>query len=229
MNNNNNQIAGAILVVGILIAGAILLRGTNAPTNNNNTRTNTNPIGTTQWQGRPVSGDDHITGNPNAEIVIVEYSDLECPFCKVFHNTMRQVLSANDNVAWVYRHYPIPQLHQKAFREAEATECAWEQGGNEAFWNYTDRIFEVTTSNDGLPDTELPNIAGEVGLDVAKFTTCLNSGKYRNKVQADVDDGVKAGVSGTPSSFILQKGKLVAPISGAQPYATVIQMLDSLR
>ena len=107
-------------------------------------------------QMRPVSADEHILGNANAKIVIVEYSDLECPFCKVFHNTMHQVVEkSNGDVAWVYRQYPIPQLHPKAFHEAEATECAWEQGGNKAFWKYIDKLFEITTSNNGLDESRL--------------------------------------------------------------------------
>ena len=107
-------------------------------------------------QIRPVSSEDHILGNKNAKIVIVEYSDLECPFCKVFHNTMHQVVEkSNGDVAWVYRHYPIPQLHKKAFHEAEATECAWEQKGNDGFWKYMDKLFEITTSNDGLDESRL--------------------------------------------------------------------------
>jgi len=105
---------------------------------------------------RPVSSDDHILGNIDAKIIIVEYSDLECPFCKVFHNTMHQVVEKNNpNVAWVFRHYPIPQLHPKAFHEAEATECAWEQGGNKVFWKYMDKLFEVTPSNNGLEESML--------------------------------------------------------------------------
>jgi len=224
---NNQQIAGAIVLAGIIIGGAILLRGTSAPTTNTpgakistakkiglNVKAfntclasgkfkdkiqadiddgvkagvtgtpssfilsagnvvdtipgaqayetvmqkiasagNKQPIAK---QLRPVSPDDHIVGNINAKIIIVEYSDLECPFCKVFHTTMRQVMEkGNGDVAWVYRHYPIPQLHPKAFHEAEATECAWEQGGNEAFWKYTNRLFEITPSNNGLDESEL--------------------------------------------------------------------------
>lgn len=92
---------------------------------------------------RPVTSDDHIVGNINAKIVIVEYSDLDCPFCKSFHNTMHRVVKeSNGDVAWVYRHYPITQLHPNAYQKAEATECAWEQGGNTAFWKYADKVFE---------------------------------------------------------------------------------------
>jgi len=105
---------------------------------------------------KPVSESDHILGNIAAKIIIVEYSDLECPFCKVFHNTMHQVVKEYaGEVAWVYRHFPIASLHPKAFHEAEATECAWEQGGNEVFWKYMDKLFEVTPSNNGLEESLL--------------------------------------------------------------------------
>src|SRR3989338_8278018 len=151
--NSQTQIVGAIIVAGILIAGAILLKGTSAPTT---TGPVANSGGSTSFQMRPVSSDDHILGNINAKIVIVEYSDLECPFCKVFHNTMHQVVEkSNGDVAWVYRQYPIPQLHPKAFHEAEATECAWEQGGNKAFWKYIDKLFEITTANIGFDESRL--------------------------------------------------------------------------
>src|SRR3989338_9462456 len=166
-NKNQGQIVGAVIVAGILIAGAILLKGSGMPTENTSTGNNT---ANTTVQVRPVSSSDHIVGNANAKIVIVEYSDLECPFCKVFHNTMHQIVEAsNGKVAWVYRHYPIAGLHPKAFHESEATECAWEQGGNDAFWKYTDRIFEVTESNNGLEASELPKIAEYVGQNVNAF------------------------------------------------------------
>jgi len=226
-NNNQLQIAGAIVLTGLIVAGAILLKGgTPPPAAPQADNTGTTPVA---LEARPISKEDHITGNTNAKIVILEYSDLECPYCKVFHATMHRVIENNKNVAWVYRHYPIPQLHSKAPHEAEATECAWEQGGNDAFWKYTDRVFEVTTSNDRLDSSELPKIAEYVGLNVASFNTCLASGKYKAKVQADVDDGVTMGVNGTPSSFILVNGKVVGTIPGAQPYETVIQKLNAIK
>lgn len=219
-NNDSKQIAGAILIVGVLIAGAILLKGNSGPIEKTSTL----------FQGRPISREDHILGNQNAKIIVVEYSDLECPFCKSFHNTMHRVVNeSNGDVAWVYRHYPIPQLHAKAFREAEATECAFEQGGNDAFWKYTDRIFEITPSNDGLEESELSKIAEYAGLDKTVFNNCLDSGKFRDKVQADVDDGIKAGVNGTPSSFVLKKGKVVDTFPGALPYAEIMQKIQAVK
>ena len=226
-NKNQGQIVGAVIVAGILIAGAILLKGSGMPTENTSTGNNT---ANTTVQVRPVSSSDHIVGNANAKIVIVEYSDLECPFCKVFHQTMHRIVNDNPGkVAWVYRHYPIPQLHPKAFHEAEATECAFEQGGNDTFWKYTDRIFEITPSNNGLDVIELSKIAEYIGLDMASFDACLDSGKFKDKIQADIDDGVKAGVNGTPSSFILVKGKVVNTIPGAQPYDSVMKMLSEIK
>ena len=228
-NIDQKQIAGAIVIAGIIIGGAILLKGT-MPAGGVPSGAAAAPIKNTTYQGRAVSSSDHILGSMSAKIVIVEYSDLECPFCKVFHNTMHQVVkNSGGKVAWVYRHYPIPQLHPKAFHEAEATECAHEQGGNDAFWKDTDRLFEITQSNDRLDVSELPKIAEYVGLNVASFNSCLESGKTKAKVQADVDDGMKAGVNGTPSSFILVKGKMVDTIPGAQPYEALMQKLGEIK
>ena len=226
-NSDQKPIVGAIIIAGALIAGAILLKGGPQPSPGNPPATN-NGVSATNL--RPVSSNDHILGNMNAKIVIVEYSDLECPYCRVFHDTMHKVVTeSNGSVAWVFRHYPIPQLHSKAFREAEATECAYAQGGNDAFWRYIDRLFEITPSNNGLNDSELPKIAEYIGLNVGAFNNCLEGGKFTGKVQADIDDGVKAGVNGTPSSFILQKGKVIDTIPGAQPFEAVMQRLEAIK
>ena len=221
--------AGAIIIAGIIIGGAILLKDS-LPGDGSGLANIPGDPNSLNVEIRPVSGDDHILGNKNAKIVIVEYSDTECPFCKNFHKTMQEVVKQNDGeVAWVYRHYPIPELHSKAPRQAEATECAYEQGGNTAFWKYIDRMFEVTPSNNGLPDSELENIAEYVGLNSSAFYTCLQSGKYKDKVADDIADGRKAGVSGTPSSLILVNGKVVDRIAGAQPLDIVLQMVNQVK
>ncbi|MCE9549191.1 DsbA family protein [Candidatus Nomurabacteria bacterium] len=216
---NNQQIAGAIIIAGLIIGGAVLLKG-------NNSVSGTKPEDAVE-KIQPVDKTEHILGNPNAKVMIVEYSDTECPYCKMFHATMHEVIKQREGkVAWVYRHYPITQLHQKAFREAEATECAWEQGGNDAFWKYVDEIYVRTQSNDTLDVKELPKIAEFVGLDVAAFNTCLESGKYTEKVQNHFDSGFEAGVRGTPRSVILKNGKVVYTINGAQYLETVLEQVD---
>ena len=218
------------MIAGLLIAGAILLKGNSQQ---NTAATIANPATGADLfanaQIRPVTTNDHIIGSLNAKVVIVEYSDTECPFCKVFQNTLQQVVQKYGNsVAWVYRHYPIAELHSKAPNEADATECAWEQGGNDMFWKYTNEVFATTNSNNSLDPAELPKIAGDLGLNVAQFNTCLSSGKYTSKVQADVDEGQKLGIDGTPTSLILVNGKVVDSILGAEPIDQVESKIDAL-
>jgi protein-disulfide isomerase len=91
----------------------------------------------------PITDEDHIRGNQDAAVKIVEYSDFGCPYCARFHQTMKQVTNNYDasEVAWVYRHFPIPQLHPQAPRLARASECAADLGGQEAFWTFADEVF----------------------------------------------------------------------------------------
>ncbi len=174
---------------------------------------------------RPISADDYVRGPADAKVTIIEYSDLECPFCKRFHPTMQQLVKEYPtNVRWVYRHFPLPQLHQQAPKESEAVECAQEQGKG---WEMIDKIYEVTTSNDGLDLATLPTLAGQIGVrNIAQFNTCLESGKYKAQVDADVADAESAGGRGTPYSVLLGPNGEKVPISGAQPYASVKAIVD---
>lgn len=188
----------AIIVAGLLIAGAIFYRDANPPT------VNTNPGEPVFNAGkvRPVDPKtDHIRGDIKAPITIVEYSDLECPFCRVFSQSMAKVFdkyNKDGKVAWVYRHFPLDNLHQQARPEAIATECAYLLGGNEAFWKLHDKIFTTTSSNDGLDMSLLPTFAKEIGLDEAKFNTCLTDKAIADKVETDYQNGIDIGVTGTP-------------------------------
>lgn len=176
----------------------------------------------------PVTAQDHIRGNPDASVMIVEYSDTECPFCKRFHDTMRQVMDeygATGEVAWVYRHFPLDTLHKKARTEAVALECANEQGGNDAFWKYADRLYEITPSNDGLDSAELPKIATFVGLDASLFSTCLTSGRYDAHIEQEAQNALATGGQGTPWSILITKKGTKAPISGAQPYESITTLI----
>lgn len=173
---------------------------------------------------------DHVRGNKNARILLIEYSDLECPFCKRFHPTAQQAVNEyKGQVAWVYRHFPLDQIHSKADKEAEATECANELGGNDGFWKMTGKIFEVTPSNNGLNLDDLPKLASQIGLDQGKFKSCLDSGKYAARVEEDYQSGIKAGVNGTPGNILLdtKTGKTV-PIPGAVPFENIKSSIDSL-
>lgn len=178
----------------------------------------------------PLQERDHIRGERLARVLLIEYSDLECPFCKRFHPTAQKAVDEyKGEVAWVYRHFPLDQIHSKADKEAEAVECAAELGGEDGFWKLTGKIYEVTPSNNGLNLDDLPKLAGEVGLDQAKFKTCLDSGKYASRVEEDYQSGIKAGVQGTPGNILLdtKTGKTVS-IPGAVPFESLKSSIDSL-
>ncbi len=174
-----------------------------------------------------VTEDDWVRGNKDAKVTIVEFSDTECPYCKRFHPTMKKLIEENQNVKWVYKHFPL-NIHPKAEKEAEAAECAGAIGGADKFWAYLDRIFEITPGNNGLDLAELPNIAEYVGLDREEFQNCLDSGKYAQNVQDDLMEALDAGARGTPYLVILGPNGETIPVSGAVPYEQLDQFVNSL-
>ena len=221
---NKYLIPLAVVVAGGLVAGAIYFGSSNQLTTNDR-----QPTTNTEIDAPKVTEKDHIIGSRNADLVIVEYSDTECPFCKVFHSTMKEVVSTyGEEVAWVYRHFPIAQLHARASKEAEATECAAELGGNQVFWNYINKLFDTTNSNDSLDPDQLPQIATAVGLDLDLFKTCLSSGKYTEFIKKSVEEAVKAGARGTPYSIIIAKDGRKIVINGAEPIGSVKSKIDAL-
>jgi len=179
---------------------------------------------------KPVSEDEYIRGNPDAPITIIEYSDFECPYCKRFHNTMKQVLENYEGqVNWVYRHFPLAFHDPIATKEAEATECVGDLGGGDKFWEYADLVYKTTKSNKGLAEDQLPVLAKSIGIDEAAFNECFQSGKYATKVKQQISDGAKAGVSGTPGSFIVDnKTGDITMIPGALPFEQIKPRLDAL-
>lgn len=234
MDETNKQqltIPLAIVIAGALVAGAVFMgaRG--------DSRATAQPASPTEAETaaglenmNPVTDTDHIRGNPNASVKIVEYSDMECPFCKRFHETMNQVMDdygKDGQVAWVYRHFPLDSIHSKARPEAVASECANELGGNEAFWKFTDRFFELTPSNNQTDiETVITQIAREIGLNKSHFASCLTSGKYDERIQADLDNAMATGGNGTPWSIIVTESGKKFSLSGAQPYEAVKQLIE---
>lgn len=168
---------------------------------------------------------EHWNGNKNVRYVWVEYSDLQCPYCKMIQPNLTKLLNVySGKIAWVFRQFPLPS-HSKAQKSAEATECATELGGNEAFWKMTDLIFAK------MPDLEieqLPALASQIGLDEEKFKTCLDSGKFAKKVNNQLEEGTKAGINSTPTSVIydLKTGKQTSVV-GALPYEDLRKSLDT--
>lgn len=226
---NNLLVPAAIIIAGALIAAGIYFGGGLPSTGGQAGPTGPSPEELAK-KVPPVTAADHIIGDPKAQVVIIEYSDLECPFCKTFHVTLQQLMSdykSGGKVAWVYRHFPL-NIHPKAANEALAAECVASLGGNDAFWKFIDGVFAVTPSNNQLDPAELPKIAKEVGVDGVKFDACMKAATYKQKIDASIQDAVKAGGDGTPFSVIVStKGDFI-PLVGAYSLEEVKQVVDGL-
>lgn len=213
-----------------LIALAIFFSG-----NNKNTELVTVPTQETKETVsknniRAIDETDYILGHPNAPITIVEYSDYDCPYCKQFHETMNQIMNeygASGKVAWVYRQFPIAGLHQNAEYISESALCVGELGGNDAFWKYSNSIFSERGINEQTNISKLKGYAKNAGVEESAFQACLDSDKHKKTVEESLAEGASAGIEGTPHSFVLV-GNQQAPISGAQPYPVVKQIIENL-
>lgn len=190
-----------------------------------NTNTNTNvaadPTAVPSRIDIEIKEGDFIRGNPEAEIVLVEFSDIQCSYCARFHETAKQLVDNYPNdVMWVYKHFPLDSIHPEARPAAIASECVAEQEGEEGFWTYLDALFENQSS---LGDAYYEQLAKEQGLDIAKFKTCLDSSETAAKVQQDYQEGITYGVQGTPGGYL--DGN---ELGGAVPYAQLEAALQSL-
>ncbi|MEK7623391.1 MAG: thioredoxin domain-containing protein [Patescibacteria group bacterium] len=169
----------------------------------------------------PIGSTDHVLGNKNAKVTLVEYSDFECPYCGQFYPTVKQAMKEYEGkVRLVYRHFPLVQIHPQAEPAALASECADEQG---KFWQFHDKLFENQGS---LSDAYYTQIAKELGLNASKFADCVKGKKYESKVQSQAASGSDAGVRGTPHTLVVSESGKVTPVSGAQPYSALKNAIE---
>lgn len=174
-----------------------------------------------------VSNDDHVRGNKNAKVTLVEYTDFECPYCKQFHPTTTKILEEyGDKVRLVLRNYPLP-FHANAQKAAEAAECVAKLSGNDAYWKFVDLYFERTTSNgNGIALDAMAPMAAEAGANQAAVQKCLDSGEMAERVKTDMEKGSAAGVTGTPGTFIVTEDGVQEIIPGALPFESVKASVD---
>jgi len=169
----------------------------------------------------PPPADSPFKGAATAKIVIQEWSDFECPFCKRVEPTVTEIEKEyGQKVKIVWRNLPLP-FHKSAQPAAEAAREAYEQKGNDGFWKFHAKLFEAQGTPDGIERAGLEKIAGELGLDMAKFKSALDSGKHKARIQADADAAQKADISGTPAFVI--NGYYV---SGAQPAGAFKKLIN---
>lgn len=243
MGNNNQQIAGAIIVAGIIIAGAVLLKGSSMPTPTNPPD---NGIRVTTTTLEPVEAGDRVIGNPQAKVTLVLYEDFQCPFCGAVSGLQSntpaiQSLKQRDpswtpfmpgimdhvkkgDVQFVYRDWAF--LGPESVQSALAARCA---GDQEKFWEYHDYLYaHQNGENQGnFSDPRLKSFAEGLSLNTDTFNQCFESGKYAQAVADSKTGGINAGVNGTPKGFILRNKKIVATIDGAESWTTVRQKIES--
>lgn len=231
LKNAPTTILVILLVIASFFIGTLWTRVQKLEDDKSALRANNN-LG--QMQPTPPPGDvpditdqDWVTGNPDGKIALIEYSDLECPYCQQFHATAKQVIEKNDDVLWVYRHFPLDSIHPNARPRAVASECVGKLAGSAAFWQFIDAIF---ASEAGVADSELPDIAAQAGVNVNDFNACISEGSVEEKVDSDMAGGQSAGVSGTPGNFLVntETGK-VSYIPGAVPLVQLEQAIEQLR
>lgn len=237
---NNIGVPLSILLTGLMISGAIMYTGSGSvlgkkSTGTTKTTTTTTQgtdttTGTTDTTTATVNGlqdNDHIRGNSDAKLLLIEYSDPDCPYCAQFHDTALQAVNDYDGqVAWVYRHFPIDQLHPNASTKANSMECVASLGGEDAFWNYVDMLYADQSMQ---PSTLAATAASKLGIDQTDMQNCMDQDTFGDYIQNDYNTGVSAGVQGTPSNFLyLQADGQTISIPGAVPYATLKTSIDKL-
>ncbi len=244
-NEGQKQIVSAIIIVGVIIAGAILLRGSKPA----GTKNEGIPVTTATLA--PISKNDRVLGNPSAKVTVIMYEDFQCPFCGAISgldslspSTQSLVRSLqqrdptwtpfvskiindyvkNGSVNFVYRDFAF--LGPESIRAAEAAWCAGDQG---KFWEYHDYLFtHQNGENQGnFSDTNLKSFAKTLGLDNSIFDKCLDDSKYAQAVADSKNEGANAGVTGTPKGYILKDGKIAGTIDGAESYGTVKPKVDA--
>jgi len=180
---------------------------------------------------RVVSSGEHVYGNPKAVFSLIEYSDFECPYCKRFHSTPRELVDRYpDRLNWVYRHLPLSFHNPGAQKQAEASECAAELGGNKAFWRFTDLLYARTkTGGRGFALENLPDLAVEVGIEKSDFVECYNSGRHRKRVESDAADARRASITGTPGTVLRHNpSRQSRALGGALPAGKLLESLQEL-
>lgn len=180
-----------------------------------------------------IDDDPYLGDKDNAKIAIVEFSDFQCPFCGRFYSdTHDQIVSEyveSGDAIFVYRDYPL-SFHPQAEISAIASECVFEQEGNDGFWTYADKLFNLFNGGGTPTNEDLADMAEEVGADRGDFEECLENDDIKAEVTADMNDGSAAGISGTPG-FIIgtldEDGNVDGEIvSGAQPFSTFQAAID---
>ncbi len=203
-------IASIIIALGLMGYGAIVQGGGSSTPSN-------------MFKGRTIDSTDYIYGKENSKVIVVEYADPECYYCIQLSPTIKTIHEKyKDKVAFVYRHFPLTQIHPHAFDESRAIACVGNIGGVEKFYSYIGSLFDYKLKNKTieLKPTGKEDLAKSVGVDMNSFNECMKTKQTEKIVGDSINDGIAAGVQGTPSTFVLVKTRkgyeVVSMIDGAR-------------
>lgn len=180
-------------------------------------------------QAAEIVSDKSIYGNVNARFTLVEFSDLECSFCKKFHKTLKQLVdSSKGNVNWQWKHLPLSFHNPAAKRQALASECIRNLNGNQGFWVFIDDVFQQSRSNGhGVPN--LAAVVEGVGADVDQVQKCMREGRYSYKIEQEAQIAANNGITGTPATFVVDnttgKSQLLTGIQPPQAIMAAIRKM----
>jgi len=174
-----------------------------------------------------------IEGNPDAQVIVIEYSDFQCPFCRTWFNESKSQLNEyieDGKVLFVYKDFPLSNIHPMAVSFAEAARCSGEQ---DKYFEFHDLIYSEqdkfgSNTVTQISSSDLKDWAVELNLDSDEFNSCLDSGKFSDEIQANLVEGSSFGVQGTPSFLIGKANGEPQLIRGAQPFSTFKSVIDSL-
>ncbi|KND51037.1 MAG: Periplasmic thiol:disulfide interchange protein DsbA [Parcubacteria bacterium C7867-007] len=214
-------IPGAIIAAGVLLAISIYVVRTTIPPSA--------PKGDISYL-RPVSDSDHIIGNPTAPVVIIEYADMDSSYTKTFQQTMQQIMAEyapGGKVAWVYRHFPLIDQYRNSEQHAEAAECASALGTTNTFWTFIDILHARAPGNQVFNPQNYDSIIESLGVDPARFESCMQANTYRERVSNDISNAIEIGAYSTPTIVVVIKGqKKPVLISGALPYDAMKKIIQ---
>jgi len=214
----------SIIIAGVIIAGAIVF--VNSRPAASAVVAGQAPAPSTATNVRAPSPGEHIRGSATAPLVLIEYSDFQCPYCNMVHPTLKRIAAeSNGKIAWVYRHLPLEVIHPNARPAALASECVSEQLGNDGFWKFADAIFADQSK---MSADYYAQLAAQLGADKTKFNACVVSNKYASRVDKDSQEAQQNGGNGTPYT-VLYDTKGQTGVSGALPYGSFVSVIKSFQ
>lgn len=213
-------IPGAIIAAGLVLALAVYVH---------RTHTVEGSVTADITLMHPVSQADHIVGNPDAPVKLVEYSDIDSSYSKTFQQTMEQLMAqyaSGGQVAWVYRHLPLIDQHVYAEEHAEAAECAASLGGPSMFWRFIDALNSQAPGDLQFDPANYDSVVSSLGLLPQSFDACMKAHTYQQKVSEDFENGIAIGAGGSPFTVLLVKGQAPITLNGALPYDGLKKIVD---